>query len=88
MAPLGTKRPVAHAQERKSRSGSETRKRSDQISLRLHPEQRRLLESEARRRGLNSAQELILLQLESVFTEAGLATEQSRTADSECPPPC
>jgi hypothetical protein len=72
MAP--TKRAAAPAEERKSRSGSETRKRSDQIALRLRPEDRRLLESEARKRGLNSAQELILQQLEPVFTEARLAT--------------
>lgn len=58
---------------RKSRSGSETRRRSDQISLRLSPQQRQLLEAEARKRGLGSAQQLILLQLESVFSEAGLA---------------
>lgn len=74
MAATTARRPAVQAEERKSRSGSETRKRSDQISLRLRPEQRRFLENEARKRGLNSAQELILLQLESVFTEAGLAT--------------
>ncbi len=74
MASTTAGRPAVHGEERKSRSGSETRKRSDQISLRLRPEQRRLLENEARRRGLNSAQELILLQLEAVFTDAGLAT--------------
>ena len=73
MAPTTAKQPVVQAEERKSRSGSETRKKSDQIALRLQPEQRRFLENEARRRGLNSAQELILQQLEPVFADAGLA---------------
>lgn len=66
-------RPDVDTKVRKSRSGSETRRRSDQISLRLSPQQRQLLEAEARKRGLGSAQQLILLQLESVFSEAGLA---------------
>ncbi len=74
MAATAAKQSVSSSTERKSRSGSETRRKSDQIALRLQPEQRRFLESEARRRGLRSAQELILLQLESVFTEAGAAT--------------
>lgn len=73
MAATTAKRPAMPAEERKSRSGSETRKRSDQISLRLQPEQRRFLENEARRRGLNSAQELILQHLEPVFADAGMA---------------
>lgn len=74
MAATTAKRPAAtSAEERKSRSGSETRKKSDQIALRLQPEQRRFLENEARRRGLNSAQELILQQLEPVFADAGMA---------------
>jgi hypothetical protein len=74
MAATAAKQSASSSTERKSRSGSETRRKSDQIALRLQPEQRRFLESEARRRGLRSAQELILLQLESVFTEAGAAT--------------
>jgi len=69
-----TNRLVDRGGERKSRSGSETRRRSAQISLRLRPEQRRLLDSEASKRGLGSAQELILLQLEPVFLEAASAT--------------
>ena len=74
MAATAAKRSASSSEDRKSRSGSETRKKSDQIALRLQPEQRRFLENEARRRGLRSAQELILQQLEPVFTDAGLAT--------------
>ena len=71
MAATAAKRSASSSEDRKF---SETRKKSDQIALRLQPEQRRFLENEARRRGLRSAQELILQQLEPVFTDAGLAT--------------
>lgn len=54
----------------KSRSGSENRQRSAFLALRMLPEQRQALDDEARRRGLKNAQELILLQLQPVFSEA------------------
>lgn len=57
---------------RKSRSGSEKRKRCDQIAWRLHEGRRQVLEQEAARLGLRSAQELLDKQFESLFAQAGL----------------
>jgi hypothetical protein len=70
---MASSRVAAPEGVRKSRSGSETRKRSDQIAVRVHVEQRRVLMEEARRRGLKSPQELILQQCESIFAAAGIA---------------
>lgn len=49
---------------------SEKRQRSTLLGLRLLPEERRLLEEEAERRGFRSAQELVLDQLKPVLTAA------------------
>lgn len=73
MARTHSKAGTGSAPERKSRSGTETRQRSAVVGLRLLPEQRLALEEEARRRGLSSAQELILLQLQPVFAGAAFA---------------
>jgi hypothetical protein len=75
MAAMSANHETKRAKQRKSRSGSETRRKSDQIALRLKPEQRRFLKEEARRRGLNSAQELILQQLESIFSDPDIAVD-------------
>ena len=60
----------ANRPRRKTWVSSETRRRTSQISLRLLPEERRLLDEEARRRGLRSTQELILDHLKPVLDGA------------------
>lgn len=52
---------------RKTWVGSEKRQRSTLLGLRLLPEERRLLDEEAQRRGLRSTQELVLEHLRPVL---------------------
>jgi len=69
---MATKESEAPASQprRKTWVSSEKRQRSTMLGLRLLPEERRLLDEEARRRGLRSTQELVLDHLKSVLTSA------------------
>jgi hypothetical protein len=54
-------------QKRSSRSGSETRRLTVNLQVRLLPEEERALREAARVRGLTSAQDLIRICIEPIF---------------------
>ena len=69
---MAKKEPKGPASQPRQKTwvSSEKRQRSTILGLRLLPEERRLLDEEAQRRGLRSTQELVLDHLKSVLTAA------------------
>ena len=57
-----------HRKRNTTRARSEKRQKTALLGIRLLPEEKRILEAEANRRGLRSIQELVRLELQPLLT--------------------